>query len=86
MCSNIKSIAVLVFTTLSVAAATSLGRIIYVDEDAAGANVGSSWANAYNSLQDALADATTAEKAAEVRIAQGISSRRQRIKDSQLGG
>jgi predicted outer membrane repeat protein len=47
------------------------GRIIYVDADAAGANDGSSWADAYNYLQDALADANLAEKPIEIRVAQG---------------
>jgi hypothetical protein len=47
-------------------------RIIYVDADAAGANDGSSWADAYNYLQDALADANSAEKPVEIRVAQGI--------------
>ena len=47
-------------------------RIIYVDDDAAGANDGSSWENAYTFLQDALADANSAEKPIEIRVAQGI--------------
>jgi hypothetical protein len=47
-------------------------RIIYVDDDAAGANDGSSWENAYVYLQDALADANSAEKPIEIRVAQGI--------------
>ena len=46
--------------------------IIYVDDDAAGANDGSSWQNAYIYLQDALADANSAEKPVEIRVAQGI--------------
>jgi hypothetical protein len=48
------------------------GKVIYVDDDAAGANDGSSWADAYNYLQDALADANTAEKPVEILVAQGI--------------
>ena len=47
-------------------------KIIYVDDDVAGANDGSSWQNAYNYLQDALADAKIAEKPVEIRVAQGI--------------
>jgi len=53
-------------------AATTVGKIIYVDDDAAGTNDGSSWANAYNDLQDALADANSADKPVEIRVAQGI--------------
>jgi len=48
------------------------GKIIYVDDDANGVNDGSSWENAYIYLQDALADANSAEKPVEIRIAQGI--------------
>lgn len=48
------------------------GKIIYADADATGANDGSSWANAYNYLQDALADANSREKPVEIRVAQGI--------------
>jgi hypothetical protein len=47
-------------------------RIIYVDDDAAGTNDGSSWEDAYVYLQDALTDANSAEKPVEIRVAQGI--------------
>ncbi len=47
-------------------------KIIYVDDDAAGTNDGSSWQNAYNYLQDALADANSSEKPVEIHVAQGI--------------
>ena len=46
-------------------------KTIYVDDDAAGANNGTSWTNAYLYLQDALADANASEKPVEIRIAQG---------------
>lgn len=48
------------------------GRTIYVDADAVGANDGSSWADAYKYLQDALANAELANKPVEVRIARGV--------------
>jgi len=48
------------------------GQVIYVDADAAGPNDGTSWENAYNYLQDALADASSAEKPVEIRVAQGV--------------
>jgi hypothetical protein len=56
------------------------GKTIYVDDDAAGANNGSSWENAYVYLQEALADANESVKHAlslsngpvEIRVAKGI--------------
>ena len=44
-------------------------QIIYVDADATGANNGSSWADAYNYLQDALFIASSGD---EIRVAEGI--------------
>lgn len=60
--------------TASDACAVAAGNIIYVDEIAAGANDSSSWDDAYNFLQDALADANEAEKPVEIRLAQGSYS------------
>jgi len=48
------------------------GKVIHVDDDAVGANDGTSWDNAYVYLQDALADADTANKPVEVHVAQGV--------------
>jgi len=47
-------------------------KIIYVDADATGANNGSSWADAYNYIQDALADANSSAKPVEIWVAQGV--------------
>jgi len=49
-----------------------LRPVIYVDADALGANDGTSWENAYKYLQAALADANSAEKPVEIRVAQGV--------------
>ena len=51
---------------------STYGKAIYVDDDTAGTNDGSSWEDAYVYLQDALADANNAEKPVEIRVAQGI--------------
>ncbi|MHC4167322.1 MAG: right-handed parallel beta-helix repeat-containing protein [Planctomycetota bacterium] len=51
---------------------TAQAKVIYVDAAAAGANNGSSWTDAYNYLQDALADADVSQKPVTVRVAQGI--------------
>jgi len=48
------------------------GKTICVDADAAGANNGTTWADAYKFLQDALADANSSEKPVEIRVAQGV--------------
>lgn len=45
------------------------GKIIYVDAEGTGANEGSSWANAYWCLRDALANVRSGD---EIRVAQGI--------------
>jgi len=63
-------LAMSMFLLLMVSTAT--GRIIFVDADANGVNDGSSWTDAYNYLQDALADANSAAKPVEIRVAQGI--------------
>jgi len=47
------------------------GKTIYVDDDAVGSNNGSSWVDAYTFLQEALADANSAERPVEIRVAQG---------------
>jgi hypothetical protein len=53
-------------------APTAWGKIIYVDADAPDVHDGSSWADAYNYLQDAFADAHSSPKPVEIRVAQGI--------------
>lgn len=60
-----------VLLLLVVARTAAASGTIYVDADAPGANNGLSWENAYVFLQDALADANSAEKPVEIRVAQG---------------
>jgi hypothetical protein len=47
------------------------GSIVYVDQNASGANDGSSWANAFNYLQDALALAPTCSGVTQIWVAAG---------------
>ncbi|MHC4365689.1 MAG: right-handed parallel beta-helix repeat-containing protein [Planctomycetota bacterium] len=51
---------------------TAAGQIIYVDADANGADDGSSWTDARNYLQDALADANSDPNVDEIWVAQGV--------------
>ena len=57
---------------LATASMNAAARTIYVDDDASGANNGSSWADAYNDLQDALVDANSYPDVNEIRVAQGV--------------
>ncbi len=50
---------------------TIRNNVIYVDVNAEGNNDGSSWTNAYRYLQDALAEADSADKPVEIRAAKG---------------
>ena len=62
----------LLFLLLISVCSVATAKTIYVDDDAVGNNDGTSWKNAYIYLQDALADANSAEKPVEIRVAQGI--------------
>jgi hypothetical protein len=75
-----KTLTLLLMCILTVVLCTNTqSRIIYVDDNATGANDGSSWQNAYIYLQDALTDANSSENHAmslsngpvEIRVAQG---------------
>ena len=48
------------------------GKVIYVDANTPGVGDGTNWRNAYKFLQDALADASLAEKPVEIRVARGV--------------
>ncbi len=69
---RIRVVLILVVCYTIVVGRCSAGHIIYVDSNAGGANNGSSWFDAYNYLQDALADANSAPKPVEIRVAQGV--------------
>jgi len=61
-----------VFAVVLAIGGAACAKVIYVDADASGADNGTSWENAYNYLQAALADANLAEKPVEVWVAQGV--------------
>ena len=69
---NLRTCLIISISLFAALCTSTFGKIIYVDNDAAGANDGTSWENAYTFLQEALADANSAEKPVEIRIAQGI--------------
>jgi len=67
-----KSWVLIVAILLGLWCTVAAAKIIYVDDSTNGLNDGSSWADAYNYLQDALTDANSAVKPVEIRVAQGI--------------
>jgi len=62
----------ILFIVVVVGSVTASGKVIYVDANAPEADDGTNWENAYNFLQDALADANSSEKPVEIRVAQGV--------------
>jgi predicted outer membrane repeat protein len=78
MIRKLNTISLLAILAFFLVGSIAEAKIIYVDADAAGANDGSSWTDAYRYLQDALADANSAEKPVEIRVAQGIYKPNQR--------
>ena len=70
--SIIKTCVIFFVSLCCVTSPSAHGRIIYVDDDATGLGNGSSWAEAYRFLQDALADANDSAKPVEIRVARGV--------------
>ena len=70
--SIVKTCVVFFVSLCFVTSPSAHGRVIYVDDDAVGPGDGSSWADAYRFLQDALANANDSAKPVEIRVAQGI--------------
>jgi hypothetical protein len=68
---NIARTALAVLIVLGLSGPAFAGKTIYVDDNAVGSNDGSSWVDAYNYLQDALADANSNSIINEIRVAQG---------------
>jgi len=66
-----KMLAILVLA-LGLMVSTATAEIIFVDADANGLNNGLSWADAYNYLQDGLADAEGNADVNEIWVAQGV--------------
>jgi len=60
-----------ILSLLAVLVSPTLGKIIYVDDDAVSPGDGRSWDTAYTYLQDALADANDSDAPVEIRVGQG---------------
>ncbi len=71
-CETVKRLMVVVLCISAVSAAHAVETVVYVDGVAGGAGDGSSWVDAYIDLQDALAQAESADKPIEIRVAQGV--------------
>jgi len=70
--SNLRAL-VVISIVLMASVSSSIAKVIYVDANAPGPiHDGSSWTDAYNYLQDALADANSAVKPVEIWVAEGI--------------
>ena len=57
--------------SLSAFSLPPVGKVIYVDDNASGANSGESWANAFTSLQSALTEASGSVRT-EIWVAEGV--------------
>ncbi len=84
MCKKVTNLfLVLTLCACMVNSAQAATRIIYVDTAAAGTADGSSWANAYKELQDALTAAADANKPIEIRVATGTYKPRPATQDAE---
>jgi len=69
---NLRNCLVTLVFFLAILCSVGKGKNIYVDINATGSNDGSSWTNAYNHLQDALADANSINGTVQICVAKGI--------------
>ena len=63
---------ILIVSIICVIALPATAKIIYVDDDATGTRDGTSWVNAYATLQNALREASATAKPVEISVAQGV--------------